>query len=171
MRVPIAPSNGPGLRDAEGYVIAGLFRPRPGGAYHTGGGIHARHLCAPPGKLQGEAPIAPSDIEDATTGRGSDLLKDKALFKLVRDSTERAFAPGRIGSGQSFQAPAANRILVLHGPTCGLAGTSAPFNAETIASMSSLVVSRPRLKRIAPMPTSGVTPMASSTGDRSTRPE
>jgi len=46
----------------------------------------------------------------------------------------------------------------------------APFRHSTTASISSSVVPRPRLKRIAPMPTSSATPIASSAGDSSTRP-
>lgn len=41
----------------------------------------------------------------------------------------------------------------------------------TARSISSSVVSRPRLKRMAPMPTSGDMPMAASTGESVTSPE
>ncbi len=41
---------------------------------------------------------------------------------------------------------------------------------SSTASISAIVVSRPRLNRIAPMPTSGAMPIASRTGDSSTSP-
>jgi len=47
---------------------------------------------------------------------------------------------------------------------------SAAASRSTTAPSSSTLVSRPRLKRIAPMPTSGATPIAASTGESSTRP-
>lgn len=48
---------------------------------------------------------------------------------------------------------------------------SARAKAATTASISASVVPRPRLKRIAPIPISGATPIAASTGDSVTAPE
>jgi hypothetical protein len=54
---------------------------------------------------------------------------------------------------------------------CHECSSGAVLRRSATASISSRVVPRPRLKRITPNPTSCVTPIVSSTGDGSVRPE
>jgi len=76
-------------------------------------------------------------------------------------------AGGHVGLG----SPLGDHLIAYALPAPdGSAAASAASMRSTTASISPSVVVRPRLNRMAPMPTSGVTPIAASTGESSTRP-
>src|SRR5579864_1785589 len=86
-------------------------------------------------------------------------VENQPLLDRLRDDTERRGAPGNIG----FRTNGRGRIRLAH--------ASARLNRLTTSSISSSAELRPRLKRIAPMPTSGAMPIAFRTGESVISPE
>lgn len=102
---------------------------------------------------------------DAKSGRRPDEVLDELMFQSIGDLAEHVSAPGRVGGGQPFG------IACRHSRGSLWPEVSTFVRPETTVFRSSLVVSRPRLNRIAPIPTSGATPMVCRTGESSIRPE
>jgi hypothetical protein len=152
-------------------ILPVALRPLPSGGDHLWRGVYTSGLRSTRGKLHGENAVATSDIEDAKAGRRTNKFKDEVLLKSIGNLTERAFAPSRVSGGQPLKILVAVRVLRRHQPDSRPVEASAFFSAATTASRACLVVHRRRLNRIAPMPTSRATPMASSTGESSIRPE
>lgn len=80
-------------------------------------------------------------------------VEDQPLLNPLREGAQRRRAP----SGVRLRPDRGRSIRPTH--------ASARVICVTAASISSRVVPRPRLNRIAPMPISGATPMAFKTGE------
>lgn len=93
-------------------------------------------------------------------GRRPDEFENEPLFNVIGELAEPAGALAPVGVRQSSQC-----FVGSYGVQAG--ATRVASRSATL-SISSLVVPRPRLKRIAPMLTSGATRMALRTGDSST---
>ena len=97
--------------------------------------------------------VAAGGVEDTGARKLAHHGEDQALLERLGNGAERRGALEHI----SFRPAGRGRVRLAH--------ASARFSWWTTSPISSCVVLRPRLKRMAPMPTSGAIPMACSTGE------